>query len=286
MVICAVFVVPLGVASAVYLEEYADRDKWWNRARSRSTSRTSPRCPPWSTASSASPSSCAARSSLGRVAAGRRRSRSRPARAPGRDHRRARGDPRRAALDPRGLAGAGRDAVADDLEAGAARARSPASPRASSSPLSRAIGETAPLLVIGAAVSRASTRTAWLAFTALPIQIFAWTQDADREFVRLAAGAILVLMVVLLLMNSIAICPAQPLRAEVVIRPVSDDRRPERRRRAERDRAGRAPAAPAAGHGRTPRADRGADGRAGRPSRSSTSTTSTSSTASTGRSAT
>ena len=25
------FVVPLGVATAVYLEEYADRDRWWNR---------------------------------------------------------------------------------------------------------------------------------------------------------------------------------------------------------------------------------------------------------------
>ena len=31
MAICAVFVVPLGVATAVYLEEYADRDRWWNR---------------------------------------------------------------------------------------------------------------------------------------------------------------------------------------------------------------------------------------------------------------
>ncbi len=31
MVICAVIVVPLGIATAVYLEEYADRTKWWNR---------------------------------------------------------------------------------------------------------------------------------------------------------------------------------------------------------------------------------------------------------------
>ena len=31
MAIAAVFVVPLGVATAVYLEEYADRDRWWNR---------------------------------------------------------------------------------------------------------------------------------------------------------------------------------------------------------------------------------------------------------------
>lgn len=72
--------------------------------------------------------------------------------------------------------------------------------------LSRAIGETAPLLVIGAAVNpRFNPDGLNSAFTALPIQIFAWTQDADRQFVELAAAAILVMMVVLLLMNSVAI---------------------------------------------------------------------------------
>jgi phosphate transport system permease protein len=72
--------------------------------------------------------------------------------------------------------------------------------------LSRAIGETAPLLVIGAAVNpRFNPDGLGSAFTALPIQIFAWTQDPNREFVDLAAAAILVMMVVLLLMNSVAI---------------------------------------------------------------------------------
>ncbi len=72
--------------------------------------------------------------------------------------------------------------------------------------LSRAIGETAPLLVIGAAVNpRFNPDGIGSAFTALPIQIFAWTQDPNREFVDLAAAAILVMMVVLLLMNSVAI---------------------------------------------------------------------------------
>jgi phosphate transport system permease protein len=72
--------------------------------------------------------------------------------------------------------------------------------------LSRAIGETAPLLVIGAAVSPRFNPTGLdSAFTALPIQIFAWTQDPDREFISRAAGAIVVLMVILLLMNSVAI---------------------------------------------------------------------------------
>jgi phosphate transport system permease protein len=72
--------------------------------------------------------------------------------------------------------------------------------------LSRAIGETAPLLVIGAAASpRFNPDGLDSQFTALPIQIFTWTQDANREFVERAAGAIIVLMVILLLMNSIAI---------------------------------------------------------------------------------
>jgi len=72
--------------------------------------------------------------------------------------------------------------------------------------LSRAIGETAPLLIIGAAVSpRFNPSGLFESFTALPIQIFAWTTDANREFVSAAAGAILVLMVILVLMNSVAI---------------------------------------------------------------------------------
>src|SRR3712207_9288506 len=31
MVVCAGFIVPVGVATALYLEEYADRERWWNR---------------------------------------------------------------------------------------------------------------------------------------------------------------------------------------------------------------------------------------------------------------
>jgi phosphate transport system permease protein len=72
--------------------------------------------------------------------------------------------------------------------------------------LSRAIGETAPLLVIGAAASpRFNPDGLGSAFTALPIQIFTWTQDPNRAFVDLAAGAIIVMMVILLVMNSVAI---------------------------------------------------------------------------------
>jgi phosphate transport system permease protein len=72
--------------------------------------------------------------------------------------------------------------------------------------LSRAIGETAPLLVIGAAGSlRFNPDGLDSSFSALPLQIFTWTGASRREFVELAAGAIVVLMIVLLLMNSVAI---------------------------------------------------------------------------------
>jgi phosphate transport system permease protein len=72
--------------------------------------------------------------------------------------------------------------------------------------LSRAIGETAPLLVIGAAASpRFNPDGLFSSFTALPIQIFTWTQDPNPEFKNAAAGAILVLMALLLMMNSVAI---------------------------------------------------------------------------------
>jgi phosphate transport system permease protein len=72
--------------------------------------------------------------------------------------------------------------------------------------LSRAIGETAPLLVVGAGVSlRFNPEGLDSSFTALPIQIFAWTQDPNPEFIARAAGAICVLMIILLLMNSVAI---------------------------------------------------------------------------------
>ncbi len=72
--------------------------------------------------------------------------------------------------------------------------------------LSRAIGETAPLLVVGAAVSpRFNPDGLFEPFTALPIQIFAWTQDTNAALVERAASAIVVLMALLLLMNSFAI---------------------------------------------------------------------------------
>jgi phosphate transport system permease protein len=203
MVVTAVFVVPLGVATAVYLEEYADRDRWWNRMIEVNIQNLA-----------AVPSVVYGILGL--------------------------------AFIVRGPLSLGNVLLAGGLTLGllvlpvviivareAIRAVPPSIREGSLAlgatqwqtiwkmvlpgsiagiatgvilALSRAIGETAPLLVIGAAASPRFNPDGLLSdFTALPIQIFVWVQDPNREFVSLAAAAIVVLMVVLLLMNSIAI---------------------------------------------------------------------------------
>jgi phosphate transport system permease protein len=72
--------------------------------------------------------------------------------------------------------------------------------------LSRAIGETAPLILIGAIVSvRFNPDGLMSEFAALPIQIFNWTGRPQEEFKLLAAAAIIVLLALLLTMNAFAI---------------------------------------------------------------------------------
>lgn len=72
--------------------------------------------------------------------------------------------------------------------------------------VSRAIGETAPLIVVGAAgYISAAPKGLHSRYTALPIKIFDWSLDARNEFHSVAASAILVLIVTLLLLNSVAI---------------------------------------------------------------------------------
>jgi phosphate transport system permease protein len=203
MVVTAVIVVPLGIATAVYLEEYADRTKWWNRVVEVNIQNLA-----------AVPSvvygilglAFIVRGpfSLGRtVLAGgitlallvlpvviivaREAIRSVPSSI--REGSLALGATQWQTIWKQVLPGSIAGIATGVILA-----------------LSRAIGETAPLLVIGAAVNpRFNPEGLGSAFTALPIQIFAWTQDPNREFVDLAAAAILVMMVVLLLMNSFAI---------------------------------------------------------------------------------
>ncbi|WKX13781.1 phosphate ABC transporter permease PstA [Streptomyces sp. NL15-2K] len=72
--------------------------------------------------------------------------------------------------------------------------------------LSRAIGEAAPLLLLGGLTFITFNPTGpESAFTVLPIQIFNWISQSRDEFVSLAAAAIVVLLVILLVMNSLAI---------------------------------------------------------------------------------
>lgn len=72
--------------------------------------------------------------------------------------------------------------------------------------LSRAIGETAPLVVIGIPVIiHFLPESIFSEFTALPMQIFDWAKRPQEEFQYVAAAGILVLMAVLVFMNSIAV---------------------------------------------------------------------------------
>lgn len=72
--------------------------------------------------------------------------------------------------------------------------------------LSRAIGEAAPLLMLGAVTFITFNPTGLLSgFTTLPIQIFNWTRESRDEYQVLASAAIVLLLVILLLMNLAAI---------------------------------------------------------------------------------
>ena len=71
--------------------------------------------------------------------------------------------------------------------------------------LSRAIGETAPLIMIGALTYVPFAPDGiWSPFTVLPIQIFNWVSRPQVEFLRNAAAGIIVLLGLLLLMNGLA----------------------------------------------------------------------------------
>jgi phosphate transport system permease protein len=72
--------------------------------------------------------------------------------------------------------------------------------------LSRAMGEAAPMIIVGAASFIAvDPHSITDAFTVLPIQIFNWTDMPQDAFRDVAAGGIIVLLVLLLVMNAAAI---------------------------------------------------------------------------------
>ena len=72
--------------------------------------------------------------------------------------------------------------------------------------VSRAVGETAPLIVVGAATFLVTDPTSpFSQFTAMPIQIYQWTARPQGQFADIAAAAIIVLLTLMLTLNAAAI---------------------------------------------------------------------------------
>ncbi len=72
--------------------------------------------------------------------------------------------------------------------------------------ISRAVGETAPIVVVGASTFiTVDPRTLFSRFTTLPIQIYQWSARPQSQFRNVAAAAIIVLLVLMLSMNATAI---------------------------------------------------------------------------------
>ncbi len=82
--------------------------------------------------------------------------------------------------------------------------------------ISRALGETAPLVVIGGATFINFDPTGLFSkFTILPIQIYQWTARPQAEFKNLAAAAIVLLLIVLLSLNTVAIVLRNRFRSKI-----------------------------------------------------------------------
>jgi phosphate transport system permease protein len=71
--------------------------------------------------------------------------------------------------------------------------------------LSRALGETAPLIMIGALTYVPFNPTLLGEFTALPVQIYDWIAQPGEDFRGLAAAGIIVLLAIVLTLNALAI---------------------------------------------------------------------------------
>ena len=206
MGVCALFIVPVGVATAIYLEEYADPNRWWNRLIELNIQNLA-----------AVPSIVygilglaflvrgplhlgnvvlAGGLTLGLlvlpmvIIAGREALRAVPSSI--REGSMALGATQWQTIWRQVL-----PAAIPGVATGVILA------------LSRAIGETAPLIVVGAATVIAFNPTGLdSSFTAMPIQIFDWISRASNDindYRPLAAAGILLLLILLLAMNSIAI---------------------------------------------------------------------------------
>ena len=206
MAVCALFIIPVGVATAIYLEEYADETRWWNKLIEVNIQNLA-----------AVPSIVYGILSLAFLVRGP------------------------LSLGNTVLAGgltlgllvlpvviiAARESIRavppsireGSMALGATQwqtiwrqvlpAAVPGMATGVILALSRAIGETAPLIVVGAATFVAfNPEGLGSQFTALPIQIFDWISrpsNAANDFRPLAAGGILVLMILLLAMQGCAL---------------------------------------------------------------------------------
>jgi phosphate transport system permease protein len=203
MLVCTAFIIPVGVATAVYLEEYADHDRWFNRAIEVNIQNLA-----------AVPSIVYGVLGLAFLVRG-------PLSL---GHVLLAGGLTLGLLVLPVLIVAGREAIRavppsireGSMALGATKwqtiwkqvlpASLPGIATGAILSLSRAIGETAPLIVIGAAAfATASPTGIFDDVTALPIQIFSWISDPQPEYKALAAAGIIVLMVILLAMNGVAI---------------------------------------------------------------------------------
>ena len=72
--------------------------------------------------------------------------------------------------------------------------------------MARALGETAPLLMIGMVAFIVDIPDSFTgSATVLPVQIYLWADSPERGFMALSSAAIMVLLVFLILMNSVAV---------------------------------------------------------------------------------
>ncbi|MGI9472176.1 MAG: PstA family ABC transporter permease, partial [Rubripirellula sp.] len=72
--------------------------------------------------------------------------------------------------------------------------------------MSRAIGETAPILIIaGIVYIRTTPQHLMDSYTVMPLQIYNWTSRPQQEFHSIAAGGIIILLVILLTFNAVAV---------------------------------------------------------------------------------
>ncbi len=71
--------------------------------------------------------------------------------------------------------------------------------------LSRAVGEAAPLLLLGVGTILFTPNGFLSGFTAMPVQIYGWTSESQEDYKVAAAAAIIVLMVMVLALNGLAI---------------------------------------------------------------------------------